>query len=44
MVPMVTNKKRAVNNGDVSQYYVENSHPATIDKDTWEAVQLKMKR
>ena len=31
-------KKRAENDGDVPQYYVENSHPAIIDKDTWEAV------
>lgn len=37
-------KKRAVNNGEVSQYYVENSHPAIIDHDTWEAVQLEMVR
>ncbi len=37
-------KKRAVNDGDVPQYYVENSHPAIIDKETWEAVQLEMER
>jgi site-specific DNA recombinase len=37
-------KKRAVNDGDVPQYYVENSHPAIIDKDTWEAVQQEMER
>ena len=37
-------KKRAENDGDVPQYYVENSHPAIIDKDTWEAVQLEMER
>ncbi len=37
-------KKRAVNEGVVPQYYVENSHVAIIDKDTWEAVQLEMKR
>jgi site-specific DNA recombinase len=37
-------KKRAVNDGDVPQYYVENSHPAILDKDTWEAVQLEMER
>lgn len=37
-------KKRAVNDGDVPQYYVENSHPAIIDRDTWEVVQLEIKR
>lgn len=37
-------KKRAENDGEVPQYYVENSHPAIIDKDTWEAVQLEMGR
>lgn len=38
------NKKRVVNNGEVPQYYVENSHPGISDEDTWEAVQLEMKR
>lgn len=37
-------KKRAVNDGDVPQYYVENSHPAIIDRITWEAVQQEIKR
>jgi site-specific DNA recombinase len=37
-------KKRAENNGEVPQYYVEESHPAIIDKDMWEAVQLEMDR
>uniref|UniRef100_UPI001A8E8F47 recombinase family protein n=1 Tax=Paradesulfitobacterium ferrireducens TaxID=2816476 RepID=UPI001A8E8F47 len=37
-------KKRAENDGEVPQYYVENSHPAIIDKDTWEAVQMEMER
>ncbi|KJR44909.1 Site-specific recombinase [Desulfosporosinus sp. I2] len=37
-------KKRAENDGDVPQYYVENSHLAIIDKDTWEAVQLEIER
>lgn len=37
-------KKRVENNGEVPQYYVEDSHPAIIDKDTWEAVQLEMER
>ena len=37
-------KKRVENNGEVPQYYVEDSHPAIIDKDTWEAVHIKIKR
>lgn len=37
-------KKRAYNNGQVPQYYVEDSHPAIIDKEMWEAVQLEMER
>lgn len=38
------NKKRAENTGQVPQYYVEDSHPAIIDKEMWEAVQLEMER
>jgi hypothetical protein len=34
-------KKRVENKGEVPQYYVEESHPAIIDKETWEAVQLE---
>lgn len=37
-------KERAVNNGEVPMYYVEKSHPAIIDKEMWEAVQLDMER
>jgi len=37
-------KKRAFNNGEIPQYYVEDSHPAIIDKVMWEAVQLEMER
>ena len=37
-------KKRAKNDGKVPQYYVEESHPAIIDKDMWEAVQLEIQR
>jgi len=33
-----------MNDGDVPQYYVENSHPASIDKEIWEAVQQEMVR
>ena len=38
------NKKRAENTGQVPQYYVEDSHPAIINKEMWEAVQLEMER
>ena len=37
-------KKRVVNKGEVPRYYVEESHPPIIDKETWEAVQLEMER
>ncbi|HFU4025520.1 TPA: recombinase family protein [Streptococcus suis] len=37
-------KKRVQNDGQVNQYYVENSHEAIIDKDTWELVQLELAR
>lgn len=37
-------KKRVKNNGEVPQYFVEESHPAIIDKEMWEAVQLEMER
>lgn len=37
-------KRRADNTGQVPQYYVEDSHPAIIDKDMWEAAQLEMQR
>jgi len=37
-------KKRVENNGEVPQYYVEESHTAIIEKDMWEAVQLEMER
>lgn len=37
-------KERAVNNGEVPMYYVEKSHPAIIDKEMWEAVQLEIQR
>jgi site-specific DNA recombinase len=37
-------KKRVENNGEVPQYYVEESHPAIIDKEMWEAVQVEMER
>jgi DNA invertase Pin-like site-specific DNA recombinase len=37
-------KKRVDNTGQVPQYYVEDSHPAIIDKEMWEAVQLETER
>ncbi len=37
-------KKRAKNNGQIEQYYVENSHEAIIPKTEWEAVQQEIKR
>lgn len=37
-------KKRAENNGEVPQYYVENNHPTIVDEEEWEAAQLEMKR
>ncbi len=37
-------KKRVENKGEIPQYYVEESHPAIIDKEIWEAVQLEMER
>jgi len=32
------------NTGQIPQYYVENSHPAIIDKDMWQQVQAEIKR
>ena len=37
-------KKKVKNTGQVPQYYVEESHPAIIDKEMWEAVQLETER
>lgn len=37
-------KKRVDNNGEVPQYYVEESHLAIIDKEMLEVVQLEMER
>lgn len=36
--------KRAKNNGELPQYYIEDSHPSIIDKTTWELVQLEFER
>ncbi len=35
---------KAVNAGQIPQYYVENNHPAIIDRETWEQVQLEIER
>lgn len=32
------------NTGQLPQYYVENSHPAIIDRDEWEMVQVELER
>ena len=32
------------NTGQVDQYYVKDSHPAIIDRDTWDAVQEELER
>ncbi len=37
-------KKTKVNEGEVPQYYVEESHPAIIDPWDWEQVQVEMAR
>ena len=35
-------KKMKLNEGEVPQYYVENSHPAIIERSEWELVQCEM--
>lgn len=37
-------KKTKINEGEVPQYYVENSHPAIIPPDEWELVQRETER
>ena len=37
-------KKRVINEGHVPQYYVENSHPAIVSKEMYEAVQAEIAR
>ena len=36
------NKKMKVNEGEVPQYYVTDSHPAVIEKQEWDLVQAEM--
>jgi hypothetical protein len=37
-------KRRVKNTGQLPQYYLEETHPAIIDKRTWELVQLEFMR
>lgn len=37
-------KKMKVNEGEVPQYYVENSHPAIIEPEEWDQVQAEFSR
>ena len=37
-------KKTKINEGEVPQYYVENSHPAIIPPQEWDMVQAEIKR
>ena len=37
-------KKRKINEGELPQYYVENSHPAIIDAKAWDMVQGELRR
>ncbi|MDR1805607.1 MAG: recombinase family protein, partial [Clostridium sp.] len=37
-------KKMVKNTGQVQQYYVEDSHPAIVDPDEWDAVQAEIER
>ena len=37
-------KKRKINEGEVQQYYVENSHPAIIPPETYDLVQIELER
>jgi site-specific DNA recombinase len=36
--------KMVKNNGQIPQYYVENNHPAIIERDMWELVQIELAR
>lgn len=36
--------KKMINNGKYPQFFIENSHPAIIDRDYWEQVQIEMER
>ena len=36
--------KMVKNNGQIPQYYVENNHPAIIDREMWDQVQIELER
>ncbi len=38
------NKKTKANEGEVPQYYVENSHPAIVSKEVFDLVQLEIRK
>ena len=37
-------KKKKINEGEVQQYYIENSHPAIIPHETYDLVQIELER
>lgn len=37
-------KKMEENEGDLEQYFIKDDHPAIVDREMWEAVQLEMER
>ena len=37
-------KKTKINEGEIPQYYVENSHPAVVDPEVYDLVQMEMKK
>ena len=37
-------KKRAKNTGELHRYYLQESNPAIVDKETWECLQLELAR
>lgn len=37
-------KELCKNNGNLESYYVENNHPPIVERETWEAAQLELKR
>lgn len=43
VVDFLTHKSKP-NDGEIPQYYVENSHPAIIDKIEWDLVQAELER
>lgn len=42
--PNYLDHEAAKNNRIIKQYYVESSHPAIIDAETWKLVQEKIKK